>query len=575
METRLHRTASGTTRTPIATGNRELLRRFQQLATPTGIGGLLLSVLLSLSFACWLYSLRFLRGHGPFWQSQNSDITQYLAGFNAFVREPWQWPLLHISSINWPAGTLATFVDTVPLFALVLKLTHRAPLDGLLNPYGRWVAICYLLQGAGAWWICREAKLKSWVGLAALTLLLASFPALSYRIHHTSLMSQWILLFGFAIYLRGSRLGRIAFGPWIALVVCAFYINIYLFSMLSALFVADVVRHLRPGCWRAALLAPLAAYGLLGLSLFATMLPLAATAGAPEWGFGFYSMNLLAPFAGGALLSWPHAIAQSGQGEGFNYLGIFLIALAVYALRLRGRADPGFWSRHHALLAVLMILALYALSNVVYLGEAQVLTWWMPEWAPMITGQLRASGRFFWPVGYATVIFTVLTIGRHAGRWRAPLLLALLTGLQLWDLGPHHDRIQASLQQPSPALVDEARWNAFLGSSTDTLYFYPSFRCGKHPANDTMLPTMLYAAKHKLNLSTGYVARVAKPCGGMAAEIAGANSPSAAFVFVRSEFTGRDEVQRLLGGPAAATCIDADFAFLCKRAGPGSREKKE
>jgi hypothetical protein len=85
---------------------------------------------------------------------------------------------------------------------------------------------------------------------------------------------------------------------------------------------------------------------------------------------------------------------------------------------------------------------------------------------------------------------------------------------------------------------------------------------------------MLYAAKQKLNLSTGYVARVAKPCGGMAAEIAGANSPSAAFVFVRSEFTGRDEVQRLLGGPAAASCIDADFAYLCKRAGAGSWEKK-
>jgi hypothetical protein len=573
METPFH---SPTSRPRIATANWERLRRLQrQLAAATGAGGMLVSVLLSLAFARWLYSAAFLRGHGPFWQSQDGDIAQYIAGINAFVREPWQWPLLHISSINWPTGTLATFVDTVPLFALFLKLIHHAPLDGLWNPYGRWIMICYALQGVAAWWICREANLKSWVALAALTLLLASFPALSYRIHHTSLMSQWILLFGFAIYLRGTRLGRVASGPWIALVVCAFYINIYLFSMLSALFAADVMRRLRQGSWRAALLAPVAAYGLLGLTLFATMLPLGAATGAAEWGFGYYSMNLLAPFAGGALMTWPHAIANSGQGEGFNYLGVFLIALAVYAVRLRTRADRGFWSRHRPLLAILLLLVVYALSNAVYLGEALVLRWWTPGWAHLITGQLRASGRFFWPVGYAIVIFTVLTIGRHAGRRRAPLLLVLVTALQLWDLGPHHNMVRTSLQQASPALIDEARWNGFLGSSTDTLYFYPSFRCGKNPANDTMLPTMLYAAKHKMNLSTGYVARVAKPCGGMAAEIASARSPSAAFVFVRSEFAGREDVEKLMGGQAAATCIDADFAYLCKRLEPASTEKKQ
>jgi hypothetical protein len=566
------RTTSGTTH--IATSNGERLRRsLRQLLAAPGAGGALVAVLLSLSFARWLYSTAFLRGFGPFWESQNSDITQYIAGFNAFVREPWQWPLLHISSINWPTGTLATFVDTVPLFALILKLVHHVNPDGLTNPYGRWITICYILQGVGAWWICREANLKSWVALAALTLLLASFPALSYRIHHTSLMSQWILLFGFAIYLRSSRLGRIATGPWITLVVCAFYINIYLFSMLSALFAADIVRHFRQGSWRAALLAPVAAYGLLGLSLFATMLPLGAANGSAEWGFSYYSMNLMAPFAGGALLSWPHVIAHSGQGEGFNYLGVFLIALAVYAVRLRGRADGMFWSRHRPLLAILLVLVLYALSNTVYLGEAVVLQWWMPEWTQLITGQLRSSGRFFWPVGYAIIIFTVLTIGRHGGRWRGPLLLALVTGLQFWDLRLHHDSVRASVQQPAPALLDETRWSAFLGKATDTLYFYPSFRCGKNPANDTLLPVMQYAAKHQLNLSTGYVARAAKPCDGMAAEVAGANPRSAAFVFVRSEFTGRDAVEQLMG--EEATCIDADFAYLCKKLAPASTEKKQ
>lgn len=546
----------------------------RSLADPAGPAALLLAALLALALACWLFSPGFLRGHAAFWQQQDGDIAQYLAGYNAFVREPWQWPLLRLSSINYPQGTLATFLDTVPLYALLLKLLQHGPDTPFRNPYPTWIALCYLLQGVGAWWLCREARLKSWVALLALTLLLAAYPALSFRIHHVSLMSQWLLLFGLAAYLRGTRLERLATPAWLLLVPLAFYINIYLCCMLSLLFVADLARQLQYGRWRQALAAALGAYGILGLSLFVTMLPLGPQAGGGDWGFGFYSMNVLGPLTGGRLLQFNHALAHEGQGEGYAYLGIFLLGAALYALHLRRRHDPTFWQRHRAMALMLACMTLYALSNIVHLGPVELFHVDLPEWSLQFTGLMRASGRFFWPVGYALTAFTVITIARHAGPRRAAVLLLGLLYLHDYDLQPHFERSRASVALPAPARIDTAVWEPFLGADSRTLQVYPPFGCSKVAGPAGMLPTMLYAVRHQLNISTGYLARVKKPCDNYAQEIAATTSPATAFVFMRTDFAALDDVEKLLGGKPAARCIEADFAWLCRRQLPTLENKQ-
>ena len=84
----------------------------------------------------------FIPGTASYWQTQLEDIAQYLSGYRAFMAAPWSLPLLHIPSLNWPAGTTVTFVDAIPTFSLAVKLV-----DPLLpiphNPLGVWVLICY------------------------------------------------------------------------------------------------------------------------------------------------------------------------------------------------------------------------------------------------------------------------------------------------------------------------------------------------------------------------------------------------------------------------------------------------
>jgi hypothetical protein len=305
------------------------------------------------------------------------------------------------------------------------------------------------------------------------------------------------------------------------------------------------------------------------------MLPVGGNAGGGEWGFGYYSMNLLGPFAGGRLLQFQHAVANDGQGEGYAYVGVFVLMAAAWAVALRRRLDPAFWIRHRALAAMLALMSCFALSNIVYLGPVELFHLDLPGWTGKVTATLRSSGRFFWPVGYALTAFAVISLQRYLAPRRAAVVLLALLALQFWDLAPHRHRVRESVSVGARERLHEPLWNAFLGPDVTALQVYPPFGCDKGPALHTLLPTMMYAVKHRMTVSTGYVARVKKPCDNYAAEIAGITSPATAFVFIKNDFADLGAVEQLLGGAPAAACVEADFAWLCKRPGPIAMENEK
>ncbi|MCE3262046.1 MAG: hypothetical protein K0R43_1125 [Pseudoduganella sp.] len=543
--------------------------RAAHLLQPGGAAGLLLAAAIALLYAAWIYPPGFLQGSAPFWQQMDTDVTQYIAGYNAYAREGWHWPLFRIESLNAPDGTLTTFVDAIPLFALLLKAVAGGPDAAFWNPYGLWVALCYVLQGAGAWWICREAGLRSWSTLVLMAFLLASVPAFGFRVTHTSLMSQWLLVFAFALYVRSARRGTLSWLGWTVLVPVAFYTNVYLVVMVCLVFGADWLRHAWHDRWLAALRNLILPFAVLGATLFATMLPLAAAGVGREWGFGYYSMNLLAPLAGGQLLPLMASVATDGQGEGYNYLGLAVLLACPVLLAWRLARDPRFVLRHLPLLLVLLLSFAYALSSQAYLGRQLLYTWDVEEWMLPVTSQLRASGRFFWTVSYAAVIFTVIALHRRApGAWR-PAVMGVALALQAWDLGPAHDIVRIKSAQASPAPIDYAAWDRALGADVKALNVYPPFRCGNAPPHKTLLPLMYYASERKLTISTGYMARTTRPCSNYAQDIAARAASTegaaarAAYVFAQADFPDLAAVQQLFGRLAVA-CSTVDFAWVCK-----------
>lgn len=534
---------------------------------PNGAGGLLVAVALALTYIFWGLPPGFVRGVSSFWQMETQDITVYVTGFMAFFQEPWHWPLLRIDSINWPEGTLATFVDAIPLYALLLKLLVPANV-GSFNPYGYWIGLCLMLQAVGGWWALREARVNSWPALLALTCLLLTMPILQHRLGHVSLFSQWILVFAIALTLRGERLGRSSAG-WCVLLVCALYINVYLTAMAAVLYAADLWRHRGKPNVRQWALWPLMTLALAASTMPLMMWPMPGHHAAQDQGFGIYSMNLLAPITGSRFLTLVSATATDPQAvEGFNYLGVGVMLLLGWLWTTRknyaNSENPPIpiLNQPAMLWGLIGLLTVYALSNRIYFGSVLIAEWTVPDFAAAITGPLRASGRFFWPVVYVFTIFGIIAAARRLNRPRLAMLLSVVVLLQIADRWP---AIQALYGKGAPTNgfgLNQAAWHDALGDKT-TIYFYPKMRCAKNSSfYDTLLPVMRYAAERRINISTGYIARYAPDCSAMQEEARSSNPQHSAYVFVNSEYAP-ETISNWLPKGHHWQCRTVDFATVC------------
>lgn len=533
-----------------------------------GIAGLLIALALALAWLHWLLPPGFIGGTSPYWQTDVGDTAEHLSGFNAFFSEPWAWPLLRISGLNAPDGTLATFVDIVPLYASLLKLVvpgDRFP----FNPFGWWIGLCYLLQAVGAWWLVREARLPRYSALIALIGFSLVTPVLLSRtvFGHESLASQWLILFALALYLRGGRSGRLALAAWTVLLFGAFYVHLYLFVMIGLVFAADAARFGARLGWRRTLGRALLPPALILGSLPLTMWPIPHAAAAE--GFGFFSMNLLAPvLGGGRVTGWMTGHHEwtfpGGQYEGYNYLGAGVLSLLGVGVALRLRHDPRFFGRHGMLVAMLTLASLYAVSNRVYLGHRLVLEWSVPPFLEWSFGTFRASGRFFWPVGYALVVFAVLTSARWLRPRVAGCLLALALALQWVDLQPLYGMARPVLERPASRILDSALWDAALGRGVHTIYLHPKFGCGRTPnAHGVILAAQRYAAERRLRLSTGHLPRYRPPCDAGPREIAASDPTTSAYVFPHGEASAHEAADLFPRG-ARLQCRELDIAVLCR-----------
>ena len=530
----------------------------------TGRAGFAVALAIGLLFVWRYFPAGFVTGTSSYWLTEVDDVTQYFAGFNAFFSAPFSYPLLAFDSINYPQGTRATFVDTIPLYALLLKLlvpTSFAP----FNPFGVWVALAFVGQAVCAWWILRELQVKSWLALLALIVCLLTFPALTTRLGHISLMSHWIILSSLALYIRCRRTSEPQRWAWSLLLVAAFYINIYLCVMASAVYMVSCLYN-RAKFHPAEVGRALIPFLIIGVSLFLTVLPMERVAVAAETGFGTYSMNLLSPFHGGNYLKFPDP-EMPGQYEGFNYLGLGVLLAFALSFVLNRKAAVGSFSQHRALTWLMFLFTAYALSNIVYYGIHEVVTINYPSFMDRITSQFRASGRFFWPVGYCVVIFAIATLYKRLGPVLFAGCMVVLVLLQVSDLSNLRHRLVDTAKRPAAAVLTQSAWDQQVTSEIQYLYFFPKFRCGRSDLIlNTLMPTMRYAAVHNIKINTGYVARANSNCNAEStkAEIAASAPDHSLYVFVKGDFPQVEQVKALFPAEQQPICKEIDFAHICR-----------
>ncbi|WP_049620607.1 DUF6311 domain-containing protein [Frateuria defendens] len=398
---------------------------------------------------------------------QHSDLAQSYLGWAFYRHDPWTLPFGANPSYGLEFHSSVYYSDSIPLVAMALKPV-AAWLPEPFQYFGLWLLLCFALQALFAWRLLALATPSLAARALGCVFFVLAPPMLVRLGGHMALCAHWAILAALYLYLRPSQERQR--GLWTVLVAVAMLVHAYIFLMVAALWAADLVRRALaqararqvalPAMWQPVLreaaqvvAATLAVAWLAGFF----MVP---GRGMHADGFGYYKMNLLAPFNGNGWSFFGLHMAQAaGEYEGFNYLGLGGLALCLLAVpawllgkrRAEGAPRRMLWP----LLAVAIALALFAVTHHIGLGAEQ---WRLPLPAALQKkldrSAIQATGRLFWVAYYTLLIGALFALARALPPRGLVAALGLLVAVQLVDLRPGLASLHTALVQR--ATLDDA-----------------------------------------------------------------------------------------------------------------------
>ncbi|MES2204917.1 MAG: hypothetical protein V4496_06825 [Pseudomonadota bacterium] len=531
---------------------------------PTGYLGFYSTLIFSLIYLFYTLGWSFISGHSIYWAAQNPEFNQHLSGVNLYIASSWQFPLLAFDMLHYPSGTRVTFTDSIPIYAFLLKIFLPRNIE-FINPLGYWVALNFICQGIAAWWITKELRVKSWMFLAFLMIAFLTYPAWMDRLRQIALMSHWLILFAIALYIRGCRQQLIPRWGWTALIASAFYIHIYLFAMVVSIFVAAIF-DAKQCVTRRYFISILLPFLVLAISLFLFLLPLPPA--VHVGGHLGYPMDLLAPFYGGNLIELQASIPPLFTDINYNYLGLSVIIMLLWVVFSHRFKKVDTISNHPALFIILMGFFIYSLSDKIYFGGQLVAVASHSKFLDPITTQFRAAERFFWPVGYVIVVFSLYKLYKQLKPRNFTIIIALLLIIQCIDISHYYEKLRLNSSRQVNPVLDYAALDNVLDKQIKYVYLYPKFLCNKNSGRLPypgliIIPLMRYAAEHQLTLNTGYIARQGSNCDNTAEEIAQSNSTESAYIFSKFDYKNLNQVFELFQEKANLVCENLETVYVC------------
>jgi hypothetical protein len=533
------------------------------------------------AFFFWTFPLDLLCGGPGYWNNPGDDPAQALMGYQAFAHDAWRLPLFRTELMNPPEGANVIFTDCIPIMALLGKLAYRAT-GHVFNYFGPWLLLCYLMQGIAGVVLARMMGIISFAAQLAVGVIFLFTPSFIFRFSHRPLAAHFLILIALILYLGMVRSPSIRIRSiFSGLVAITFLVNAYMLAMVSAIYLAGLAEALRRRTLSLRQTGTTLVLTLAGVTLCVVLSggrQLSSAVGIID-GFGFYSMNLLSPVWPqlSGIFPWGHDIVDStgGQYEGFNYLGVGVLALLVVAL-LRGWGKPAIelWRRHVFLISAAVIMALYALSLDIWIGSTR-LTHFDANQVPIlrsIAGTFRSSGRFFWPLGYVLAAGAAAIFVRTMPRRAAPALLAVIASLQALDSTGVRAEVLDRLQHRIPPLpLDRGLWSDIVGRHRAVI-IEPHFICMPPQSREVHREILLIAAEAGIPANSAIVNRLDIDCDKERDQVA--SDPFA-------EPYGTPALHLFMAGtvPAATllaakpdhmTCAEAAFGPVCSSAGqPG------
>jgi len=518
---------------------------------------------------------QFVAGRGK-WLGPENDLIAYLVAWNYYIIDRWRLPLFSLPAMGYPEGGNVLFNDGLPLTALVTKIVYRV-LGVRENPFGWWVFLTYVLQGAmAARLVCAVGVRSVWACTAAAVLAIVNI-SFGSRLWHTALSSHFVLLWVLALHFESLRRGRAKVIELSVVLALALLINAYLFAMVFAFVVATLfalwlrgqltrrdARDSALGAAASVVLGIIAGYGLF-LTNPTTM---------KSHGFGGYSWNLvsllLPPDGVFGFLAGVSRDATHGQYEGESYIGRGALLLLVLCLAFMPRRVFVHIKTYWVYVAMLVAFAVYAASNLVYAGDVLLIAYNLPQFAIDLGNYFRATGRFIWPLAYSLMVLPVACIFRWWHPAAAVPVALLAVFLQVQEARPIMEYRRRQMAQPSEHLLD-TRFNIWLVEH-QRLWQYPSWDCGglrgskrawgNREANRE-LQVQLAAARLGVPTNSVYTSRVLKNCSTERAWESNPQIEDGTLYVLGLEAV--EESPTLTSLARSNACVTLEWAIVCSR----------
>jgi hypothetical protein len=455
----------------------------------------------------------------PFWHTNIDSATNYL-GWEYFRAAPiLQWPLGRTPNLGPGSGASIAMTDSIPLMAFLFKpITHWY--QGTFQYFGIWTLVCFVLQS-----IASSKLIGIWVknhiarSLGCCFFVIA--PAFLDRLtFHFALAAHWVILFSLYLFFRKEFSLKL----WILLGVVSMLVQPYLAIMVSVVFVVSLLGN------QNFLKQLLLFIGAIGFSAYQSGLFVFGFSNVGAVGFGTYSANVLSMVDPGFpdfdRVPWsskvPNVLQGAGQYEGFAFLGIGVLMVAVLlfflqmaAIRSTKEAWPSlillpaianFVNRQDAksvlllftsiliavsvvklvpyfksnsfmtikMLGIATAFSLFALSNVILVGDHNIFQFEVPTFVLDLLAIARTSGRFVWLPMYLVMTVVLVSALRIIPRQTALALFTVLLLLQIYDTSHASRFLTETYARSGPEnYLPSKTWDV-LGSKYRSVEFIPA-----------------------------------------------------------------------------------------------------
>lgn len=440
------------------------------------------------------------------WLGEGDAATHYM-GWAFFRSSPWTFPLGMNPSYGLELGNGIIFSDSNPLLAFLFK-PFNAWLPETFQYFGLWLLACFILQAWFAWKLVGLLTPSLWIRLLGAGLFVFSPPMFLRMGGHLSLSGHFLILAALYLALRpGLQARRLAWG---VLLAATALVHAYLLAMVALIWLADLASQAIKGrLSRRDALIELG--GLFLLVAFCCWQAgyFSVGGGTVAGGYGLYRLNVMSLVNPSG---WSHTLRDMPQGpgdyEGFNYLGLGVLLLAICAGMALLQGNTGLVNavRHRRLLLLALIgLTLFSLTNNLGIGMLNM-HYWLPKPLELLANVFRAAGRMFWPVFYA-IVFTVIFLVIRGNKPRAAAcLLAIALLVQVLDTRAGWAGLRQSrmMQAASswPTSMNDPFWASAAGHYSKVRTLLPQ----NQP--DNWLLTSQYALTHGLETDGVYLGRM-------------------------------------------------------------------